>query len=129
MTVGLAPAIAQALLDALLNGVSYVNSVGVFVQLHIGDPGVAGTTNVATNNTRKSASFGAAGANGVCSNDAEILWSSVPAAEDYTHASVWTLVSGGTFLGSGAITSNAVGVGDDFRLAIGDLDVSLNVAA
>ena len=53
----------------------------------------------------------------------------VDTAEDYTHWSGWTLVTAGVFLVSGTVTANAVLVGDQFTIPIGDLDLSLSVAA
>lgn len=129
MAVGLAGTVAQSMLNAFLNATAYTGPASLFIKLHIGDPGAAGTANPAANTTRQAASFGTATTGGVCSNDAAVTWTNVPNAEDYTHASVWDNVSAGTFQGSGTITANAVGVGDDFTLPIGDLDVTLNVAA
>jgi hypothetical protein len=99
-----------------------------FIQLHVGDPGSAGTANVATENTRMEATFGTA-SGGSISTTADLEWLDVPAAEDFTHFSVWTLVTGGTFGFSGTITANAVGIGDDFVIQTGDLTVSVDVAA
>lgn len=128
MALGLAAATANAMLDAMLRNVSYAGNAAIWVKLHVGDPGAAGANNAAANTTRQQGTFAAA-ASGVCSNSAAITWTNVPNAEDYTHASLWTASTAGTFLGSGTITANAVGVGDDFTMPIGDLDVSLTVAA
>lgn len=121
MAVGLSVAAANSQLDSLVG--TYT-----FVQLHTGDPGSAGTANVATENTRVQATFGSA-SGGEVTTTADIEWLDVPAAEDFTHFSLWTLVTAGSFGISGTITSNAVGIGDDFVIATGDLDIAANLAA
>lgn len=132
MAVGLASAFSNSILDAIGNNTDPANLpiASVFVKLHVGDPGAAGTANPATNTTRKSVSFGAA-SGGVMSNDADIAWTAgeVTGSEDYTHWSLWTASSGGTFIGSGPITANAVVAGDTFTIPTGDLDLSFNTAA
>lgn len=127
MATGLAAATANAFLDALCNNTSY-SVTEVWVKLHTGDPGAAGTANPASNTTRQQASFAAA-SSGAVSNDTAITWTSVPAAEDYTHATLWTASTAGTFLASGTITANAVAVGDNFTAPVGDVDLSLVVAS
>lgn len=131
MATGLSSSIANSLLDALCNGTNYTAlTQPIYLKLHTGDPGSAGTANAAGNTTRKSVSFGAA-ASGVCSNDAAISWTSgeVTTSEDYTHWSLWSASTAGTFYMSGTLTANAVTAGDTFTIAIGDLDLSLVVAA
>lgn len=99
-----------------------------FVKLHIGDPGANGTANPAVETTRQQATWAAA-ASGASSNTNLLSWSNVAGTEDYTHFSVWTLVSGGVFGFSGTVTANAVAAGDTFSIAIGNLDVSLVLAS
>ena len=71
-----------------------------FVWLHTGNPGPAGTNNIAQNNesdiVRKSVSFGSIenhpdNEERRCLNDAEITWSSaeIDPEQEITHASVW----------------------------------------
>lgn len=128
MTTGLSAATANAFLDALGNASNYTAPAAIWIQLHTADPGSAGTTAVATNNTRKQASFGAA-SGGAITTDAALTWTSVAGSEDYTHWSAWTLSSGGTFLCSGTVTANAVTAGDTFTIPTGDLDLSFTTAA
>lgn len=128
MAVGFSATIANELLDAMLNSDAYDGPTNIYVQLHTGDPGAAGTSNVATEADRVEVTFGAA-SGGICSNDAQVQWIGVAGAEDYTHLSLWSASSGGTFMGSGPMTANAVLAGDTFTIPVGDLDVTLNVAA
>ena len=129
MAVGPSVATANSILDAIGNATAY--SVATFwIQLHTAEPGAAGTTAIAGNATRKQVSFGTAAA-GLMSNDTAISWTAgeVDTSEDYTHWSGWTLVSAGAFIMSGAMTSNAVVVGDTFTIPINDLDISAGVVA
>lgn len=129
MTVGLSPAVANAVLDALCRSVAWSDPAAVYIQLHVGDPGSAGTSNPATNTTRQQATFGSAASGGAISNTAAITWTNVAGAEDYTHYSAWDASSSGNYLFSGTVTANAVQVGDTFQIPIGDLDVTLTPVA
>lgn len=133
MAVGLSPALAQEILDALGNAVAptILPVTAFWIQLHIADPGAAGTANPAVNATRKQVSYAAASA-GTMSSDADVLWSAgeVTTTETYTHWSAHTLNAAGTFLCSGTVTNGAVTAGNEFRLPTGDIDQVLpNVAA
>ena len=132
MAVGASAYLINNFLDAAFNADAFSIAGGAFVQLHVGDPGASGTSNQAGNATRKAVSFSAA-SGGAVSNDAEILWSTgeVDTAEDYTHLSFWddVDVGEGNFLGSGLMTANAVAVGDEFKIPVGDLNVSFAVAS
>ena len=130
MAVGLASAVAAGLLDALANQTNYTAPTALWIKLHIGDPGSAGTSNAATETTRKdiTASFAAA-SGGTCTTNADTTWTNVAATEDYTHYTIWSASSGGTFYWSGTVTASAVTAGDTFTIAAADLDLSLSTAA
>jgi hypothetical protein len=114
------------MLDAYVGRATYTAQVGFFVKLHIGDPGAAGTTNAAANTTRQSATFGSAPTTGAISNTVAVEWTSVPNTETYSHVSLWTASSAGTFLGSDDLSATAaVTAGDTFRIPIGDLDLTI----
>jgi hypothetical protein len=127
MATGLASATCNSILDAICNATSYSVSE-VWIKLHVGDPGAAGTSNAATETTRKQASFSAA-ASGAITSDGSLSWTNVSGTEDYTHYTAWTASSAGTFLFSGTVTANAVTAGDTFTVAAGDLDLALTVAS
>lgn len=99
-----------------------------WIKLHVGAPGAAGTSNAATETTRKQATWGAA-SGGAASNTNALTWTAVAGSEDYTHFTTWSASSGGTFGISGTVTANAVTAGDTFVIAIGDLDITLPVAS
>lgn len=130
MSVGLAAATANSLLNAIYNQANYTAPTAIWVQLHVGDPGSAGTSNVATETTRKdiTSSFSPA-SGGAVTNDVAITWTGVAGTEDFTHWSLWSASSGGTFYQSGTISANAVTAGDTFTIPVGDFDVSLTTAA
>lgn len=114
------------MLDAWGANTTYTANSAVYVQLHTGDPGVAGTSNVATETTRKEATFGAA-SSGALTNDADIEWTGVSTTETYSHIAAFTASSGGTFLGSDDLSSTAaVTAGDTFRIPAGDLDIAIS---
>lgn len=120
---------ANAFLNALFNNTPF-SIAQAYVKLHIGDPGVAGTANPATETARKSASFGTPSAGGVA-NDVAISWPVIAGSQDATHFSLWDTVgpAGGNFLGSGTNTSGAYVAGDTYAVAIGALTLALAVAA
>jgi nitrous oxide reductase accessory protein NosL len=103
------------------NGVSFTAPAAVYVKLHTGDPGEAGTSNAAGNTTRQAGTFGAS-SGGVITSNADITWTSVSTTETYSHVSLWDNSTAGNCLGSGALTSSrAVTAGDTFRIASGQL--------
>jgi hypothetical protein len=127
MATGLSAYLANKFLDAVGNATAY-SATNVYVKLHIGDPGVNGTDNPATETTRKVASFGAATAGGLTS-DADVSWTNIAGSEDATFFSVWDNLTAGDFLFSGAITGNAYTAGDTFTIPSGSLTVSLTIAS
>lgn len=85
---------ANALLDA------FVQNVAIYVKLHTGDPGAAGTSNAATETTRQVVASWAAASSGSVATDADVVWTNLAATESITHVSFWSASSGGTFYGS-----------------------------
>jgi hypothetical protein len=119
----LATFVINSFLDALGNATAY-SEPGVYVKLHVGDPGAAGANNAAANTSRQLASFAAA-SGGSMTTDADMLWSNVPNAETYSHVSLWDASTAGTYLGNQALAaSKTVAVGDNFRIPAGSLTIS-----
>jgi hypothetical protein len=128
MADGLAAAVANSILDALVRSVTWSEPDAFYVKLHTGDPGSAGTANPATETTRKQPTYSAA-SGGAITNDGAVSWTSYPAAETISWVSFWSASSGGTFLGKKALTANRTpGIGDTVTLGVGDLDLSLAIA-
>jgi hypothetical protein len=129
MAVGFAAGVANSILNSIFRNVSWTPPAAAYIQLHVGDPGAAGTSNPAGNTTRQQATFGNAASGGSIANTVAVTWTSVSTSEDYTHFSVWSASSSGTFQCSGTITANPVVVGDTLTFAIGALTASVPVAS
>jgi hypothetical protein len=127
MATGLSDYLANKFLDAVGNATNYSAS-NVYVKLHIGDPGSAGTANAATETTRKLVSFSTATAGGLTS-DADISWSNIAGSQDATFFTVWDNLTAGNFLFSGTVAGNAYTAGDTFTIPSGSLTVSLTLAS
>lgn len=81
-------------LDAALDG-------GTYAQLHTGDPGANGTSNVASGVDRTACAWGSASGG---SATASVVWTIPAAGGPFTHYSVWTASSAGTFYTSGELS-------------------------
>lgn len=129
MAVGFAPGTANSILNLLCRATAWTPPTDCYIQLHVGDPGSAGTANPATETDRVAAVFGSVASGGAISNTSALTWTGVAGSEDFTHYSAWSASTSGTFLFSGTVTANAVTAGDTFTIAIGDLDLSIPVAS
>ena len=127
MAHGLSAYLCNSWLDALANNTSYAVTQ-VYIKLHTGDPGAAGTANPATETTRKSVSFGAASA-GAITSDADISWTNIAGSQDASHFTAWDSLTVGNFLFSGTITANPYTAGDTYTITSGNLSASLTVAS
>ena len=128
MALGFKATVANSLLDSLLRNTSYTGPATLFIQLHTGSPGAAGTSNVAGNSTRKAIAFNAA-SGGISASTSDVTWTNVSTTETYSHFSLWDLVSAGNFLADGTMTANAVTAGDTFTISAGSDTATLNVAS
>lgn len=117
--------VVAALLNALCRNTSYVNAQ-VWVQLHTGAPGAAGTSNIATNNTRVQAVSWAAPSGGAIATSAAVQWASAPATETITHVSLWSASTAGNLLGTPTLAApvNAV-TGNLFQIIAGQLTLTI----
>jgi hypothetical protein len=127
MATGISAYLANAWLNALGNATSF-SVTTAYVKLHVGDPGSAGTSNAATETTRKVVSFAAA-SNGALASDADVTWTNISGSQDATHFTAWDNLTTGNFLFSGTITGNAYTAGDTYTISSGGLTVSLTVAS
>jgi hypothetical protein len=113
----------------LLRNVSYTAKTNVYVKLHTGDPGSAGTSNASSVTDRPEVTFAAASAGSLSSNNTP-SWSNWAGTngEVVTHISVWDSSSAGNFLFSAALTaSKTLNTGDTLNLT--SLTVSLSPIA
>lgn len=121
MAEGFGSAGANTALDALVAAYPWM-------QLHTAAPGSAGTSNGATETTRKQVTWGAA-SSGAVSNSAQAQWTSIAGSQDATHCTFWSASSAGNFGFSGTITANAYTAGDTLTFAVGDIDVAVTLAS
>lgn len=129
MTPGISSTVSNNILNALNDAGSWTAPTEVWIKLHLGDPGAAGSSNAASNTTRQSAVFGSASA-GSATTTNTISWTSVSATESYSHISAWDASTGGAFLWSDALdATRGLTAGDTFTINAGDLDVSLGTVA
>jgi hypothetical protein len=129
MADGTAGGVADSLLGLMLNGTAYAGNTGTYVQMHVGLPGPNGTANVAGNTTRVAAGTFARAAAGSWQNSAAINWTAVSTSETYTHATLWSAPSGGTFIQSGTIAASPITSGSNFQIAANGLTVGMPVAS
>jgi hypothetical protein len=127
MATGLSAYTANKFLDALGNATAF-SVTDVYIKLHVGDPGANGTSNPATETTRKVVTFAAA-ANGSIASDSAATWTNIAGSEDATHFTSWDNLTAGNFLFSGTVTSNPYTAGDTVTIASGSLTASLTVAS
>lgn len=125
MTVGAAAATANSWLN-VFRATTYTG-VSVFLQLHTGDPGAAGTANQSTVTTRQSVTFAAASAGSMALSSMGGTYS-MTATETISHVSLWTASSAGTFLASGALSASKSVVNGD-TLSISTLTLSFTPIA
>lgn len=102
------------LLDTLRNQSLAVSAV--YIKLHTGDPGETGTSNAASETTRKLIAFSAA-SGGSMASSAAVDWTNVSTTETYSHWSAWDAATSGNCLWTGALNASAsVTAGDTFSL-------------
>lgn len=133
MATGLSPAGANTALDAIRTDTPYI-------QLHVGDPGAAGTANKAAELTRKAVTFSAAtNSAGVSTmvNSAQVQWVGISTgafgSQDATHFSLWRGTGAatdgtGTFCFSGTITANPYSNGDTYTAGAGAIVLTISTA-
>ena len=109
--------LANGWLNTLRN-VSYTAKANVYVKLHTGDPGSAGTSNASSVTTRPEVTFSAASAGSMASSNTP-SWATWAGSdgEEVTHVSVWDSSTAGNFLLSAALSaSKTVNTGDTLNL-------------
>jgi hypothetical protein len=108
MTAGIANATEDKLLNSMRSGGTTCTVVaGIFVKLHVGDPGAAGANNAAAGSTTRVSCTQAAssGGNGLVMNGTPPSWTNGGTTETITHVSCWDSVSAGTFQYSVQVTT------------------------
>jgi hypothetical protein len=115
MTVGQSTTHAHGILN-VLRGTTYTAPASVWLKVHTGDPGSAGTANASAETTRKQVTFGAPSAGSSAAS--AVSWTAWSAgSETISHVSLWDASTAGTFLMSGTLAaSKAVTNGDTLNV-------------
>lgn len=100
MTVGVSTYLENKILECMRGNTFSVATV--YIQMHTGDPGAAGTSNVSVRATgRKSVTYSAAAGGVMATSAGTSNWTNGGGStETLTHYSRWDAASGGNFLGS-----------------------------
>lgn len=122
MAEGFLPTGAGTALDALV-------AANPWITLHIGAPGAAGTSNPATETTRKQLTWNATGSDGIVENSNAVSWTSIAGSQDATHVTLRSASTAGTVGASGTLTANAYVAGDTLSIAIGAVVASVTLAS
>lgn len=119
----------NAILDHVFGPTPLAAPAGRYVSLHSADPGETGASELATANgyARQAAAFDAAAA-GVTQNNGAVTFTNTGSAwSAATHFGVWDAVSGGNFLGGGALAApKTIGAGDTGTFADASLTIALD---
>ncbi len=100
----------------ILRGTAFTPPGGTYVQLHTGDPGANGTSNLSAVTTRSQATFAAAANGSIALTGTNPSWN-MTANETISHISVWDASSNGNFLWSAQLSvSKSVQPGDTLTL-------------
>ena len=114
MTAGLAATHANEILNVYR--ATTLTGITLYVKLHTGDPGAAGTANASAVTTRNACTFNAAASGSISLTSSPTAFT-MTATETLTHISLWDASSGGTFKRSAALSaSKSVGNTDTFTL-------------
>jgi hypothetical protein len=122
MPTGYAPAFASQFLN-VLNGTSFTPPAGRFGQLHIGDPGVAGTANQSAVTTREAITYSTSASGSPLALSNTPTWP-MTATEAIAYISVWDSATGGAFKYSLPVAViQGVNAGD--TVVLDNLDITL----
>ena len=124
MSTGLITALA----NQLLSGTADVHDYA-WLKLHVGDPGAAGTSNPATETTRKQVTWGTPAGGAMASVTTDQVWTSILGSEDATHFSMWDASTAGNCGFTGTVTANPYTAGDTLTIPAGQVNTSFTVAA
>lgn len=107
MAAGWNPTFVNSILDSVFSAAAWTPPAASYVQLHTGDPGVNGTSNISSFSTRTALTWSSAsGGSKALSASVTITasWSGT-SPETVTHVSYWSAVTGGTFVVSDQLTA------------------------
>ena len=117
MTVGLSTTnLANRILDHLRGGTAWTQPSGLYVRLHVGDPGASGTAQTSAVSTRSQATFSAAASGAIALTGTNPSWT-MTGSETISHISVRDSSTAGNFLWSATLSvAKLVQSGDTLTL-------------
>jgi hypothetical protein len=116
----------NTIIDHMLRGQAYTVPTTIYLSLHTADPGTTGASEVTGGSYARQAMALNAAANKVTANTAAESFTGMPAAT-VTHVGIWDSLTTGIFICGGAlVSSQAVGAGNTFTIATGDLDLEID---
>ena len=116
MAVGLATTTLANNWLNMLRGVAFTAPTGLYVKLHTGDPGAAGTANASAVTTRSTLTLAVASGGAVALTGTQPSWS-MTTSETIAYISVWDNASVGNFLWSAQLSvAKTVANGDTLTL-------------
>lgn len=128
MTVGVVEARANSFLNTL-RGTNHTAVANVFVKLHTGDPGAAGTANASSETDRPQVTFAAPSGGSMSMTGTAPSWAAWDqGAQAITHISLWDANTAGNFLQSVALSST-VNVVNGNTLTLSALTLSASPVA
>lgn len=123
----------NAAIDWLFGGAAPTRPSARYVSLHTANPGETGASEQNGANdlgyARKAITFAAASGGSTVNNGTPPSWTSTDSGNwaASTHFGVWDAVTGGNFLGGGALTTaRTIGPGDSATFANGSLTITLD---
>jgi hypothetical protein len=119
MTAALYEVLANAMLDLIDDEYDWI-------QLHTGDPGTAGTSNIAAESTRFQVTWGEA-ADGSIQPTAPVDITTVAATETWTHFTAWSASTSGTVGLMGVVSVGQVTVGADVEIPAASITVTFPI--
>ena len=109
-------------------GAAFTQPTSLFVSLHTGDPGAAGTTLPSAVTTRSTITFAAAASSAIAITGTNPSWS-MTATETISHIAVWDASTAGNFLWSATLSvSKSVQAGDTLTLTSCGLSLGATAA-
>lgn len=111
------------LLDKILRNTNFTVSAP-YVSTHTAAPGDTGANESSGGSYARQSSTFSAASGGSTSNNANLIWSNMPAGT-LTHWGAWDASTGGNFLMGGALTASvALNAGDTFQFNSGNLTIT-----
>lgn len=101
---GISLYLANKILDHVFRNVPYTPPATIYLKLHLGQPGGAGTSFPSVVTTRLAVPFAAAAGGAVTVTTTYPVYS-MTATELLTHGSYWDAPTGGNFLASGQLST------------------------